>query len=112
MLEVNLYKCEVVDVWCVFICLVKCICEGDMIWFGELMVCVECKLEGGDMLLCFDYFGVLLDEVIVVIGVLFLLFYIVCKCGVDEQDNEDYQILFVCEEGSVVVFIVGLYFME
>lgn len=94
---------------------------GDRIRFGhESRVCllgaldatVEGKGEGGEILLCFDFHGPVLDDAIDAIGHIPLPPYIASKREDDDRDRTDYQTMFAAHEGSVAAPTAGLHFTQ
>jgi S-adenosylmethionine:tRNA ribosyltransferase-isomerase len=94
---------------------------GDRIRFGhESRVCllgaldatVEEKGEAGEITLCFDFHGAILDDAIDALGHMPLPPYIASKREDDERDRRDYQTLFAKHEGSVAAPTAGLHFTD
>lgn len=94
---------------------------GDRIRFGhESRVCllgaldatVEEKGEAGEITLCFDFHGAVLDDAIDALGHIPLPPYIASKREDDERDRRDYQTLFAKHEGSVAAPTAGLHFTD
>jgi S-adenosylmethionine:tRNA ribosyltransferase-isomerase len=77
---------------------------------GTLDATVESKGEEGDIVLVFDFAGVVLDEAIAAAGSMPLPPYIGSRRAPDEQDRTDYQTVYAMHEGAVAAPTAGLHF--
>jgi S-adenosylmethionine:tRNA ribosyltransferase-isomerase len=85
--------------------------EGKVCFLGQLDATVEDK-NAGEVTLSFAFHGPVLDQAIAERGDMPLPPYIASKRPPDERDRDDYQTMFVREEGSVAAPTAGLHFTE
>jgi S-adenosylmethionine:tRNA ribosyltransferase-isomerase len=118
-IEIILIRREGAERWRALAKPAKRLAPGDRIRFGhESRVCllgaldatVEAVGEGGEVLLCFDFHGAVLDEAIEALGHVPLPPYIATRREDDERDRDDYQTVFAKHQGSVAAPTAGLHF--
>jgi len=120
--HITLHKREDAQTWRAFARPARKLEAGDRIAFGgeggrtcflgTLAATIREKGEAGEVVLCFDFSGPILDEAIASIGTMPLPPYISGKRPADERDRSDYQTRFARVEGAVAAPTAGLHFTE